>query len=360
MRKQGLTCIFGMIFIMLLSGCGNQKNNVTGSMENSVKTDVEDSMTDSSDTEKADNAEIVECGKKETAKYLLQMDINPSFIIGCDENNTVVYLSSNNTDAYQLLREKDKQEIIGFNLEDGISEILKTIHEARYEENTYDVEIKFVSEEKTDTGDILQAVRQAVKKCDFSIMASVEKEALIKYSPDTGIEEWGLLSSEDSQNGGTEEGQTKEITDITQNQEKDSGNRIDSEKNQGEQPKEQIEEPNNEWHTCDLCNGSGRYTCEICDGKGTVIEIEQTPREIEVRNDYVCPTCGGKGWIDDGMHGGEIAECGYCTTNGGCGEFRERAYDIIKIFEEVENPCYRCGGSGEALCARCDGSGKIK
>ncbi len=107
---------------------------------------------------------------------------------------------------------------------------------------------------------------------------------------------------------------------------------------------------------CDLCGGVGIFACETCNGTGIEICIEH--RTEEVRNDYVCPVCGGKGWVDDGMHGGLTAVCGHCTKDGGNADFKALAYDIVEMDVEVEQPCHQCGGGGKTICNRCNGSGQ--
>ena len=71
------------------------------------------------------------------------------------------------------------------------------------------------------------------------------------------------------------------------------------------------------------------------------------------------PVCGGKGWVDDGMHGGQTAECGNCTTNGGNGEWNQLAYDEVEVEEEIHETCPRCGGNGKVPCEGCNGTGVL-
>ncbi len=129
---------------------------------------------------------------------------------------------------------------------------------------------------------------------------------------------------------------------------------------------------------CTHCNGdweTGVYipaeACRECGGSGDIVWIEE--REEEVRNDYVCPVCGGKGWLDDGMHGGKTAECGHCTTNGGNRDFNDLAYDKVIVEEEMHEVCGSCNGTGigneeryeacyycsngKVQCPTCNGSG---
>ena len=132
--------------------------------------------------------------------------------------------------------------------------------------------------------------------------------------------------------------------------------------------------------------------CATCNGKGVIITDEATSEEIEtacvecngtgkntrtlieeeeVRNSYVCPYCGNTGVLDDGMHGGKTAECGYCTTSGGTREWNELAYDKVQIERTIVEDCNHCNGTGketmvvdkeatEITCPDCNGTGLVE
>ena len=105
---------------------------------------------------------------------------------------------------------------------------------------------------------------------------------------------------------------------------------------------------------CPDCAATGACVCEDCGGTGTLTRTEIY--EKQVRNSYVCPYCGGTGVLDDGMHGGETAECGFCTTNGGSGEWSALAYDTVQYEEIITETCPRCEGSGSYACPQCEGA----
>ncbi len=248
-------------------------------------------------------AEIIEFGKKEDAKYLLQVDINPSLIVGYAKNENVVYIASNNADGYELLGKHDANKILGEPIHAAVGSLMTAAHEDGYETENFDVSISFIGEEKDDDEIIMQIARQAVETCDFDIKITVEEKNEIVYNAEIGVTETAA---------------------------------------------------------CNVCRGEGAVTCEDCKGKGERIVIVQ--REKEVRNDYVCEICGGKGWIDDGMHGGEIGNCDSCGGIEGknpSGDFRKKAYDLVMVDEEEMRKCDTCNGSGSVVCRKCNGSGTL-
>lgn len=244
-------------------------------------------------------AEIIEFGKKEDAKYFLQIDINPSVIVGYTKNEYVAYIASNNADGYALLEKHDANTILGEPIHAAIGSIMTAAHEDGYESENFDVAIRFVGEEKDDYDRMIQMARHAIETCDFEIKITVEDNETI-YSAQTGISETA---------------------------------------------------------TCNACYGEGFVTCENCNGKGERIVIVQ--REKEVRNDYICEVCGGKGWLDDGLHGGKTANCDFCGGIEGkmpSGDFSEKAYDRIMVDEKEKRKCEFCDGSGTVLCPECSES----
>lgn len=288
--------VFLMIVVMMLVG---------GCAENSGG-----KHSDPSERSPTEGANWIAFGKKEDAKCLLQVDINPSVIVGYADNEEVVYVASNNADGYELLREHDAEKILGEPINAAIGSIMTAAHEDGYEAGNFDVSITFSGEEKGDPEDMFRIVRGAVETCDFDITVLAEGNEFI-YSPESGI-------SEISKQG-------------------ESGT-----------------------HVCGVCNGEGILFCEVCNGEGETIVIVQ--REKEVRNDYVCEVCGGEGMIDDGKHGGKKGNCDSCGGAEGkmpSADFREKAYDRVMVDEEEKRRCEQCDGSGTIACGECGGAGKL-
>lgn len=138
---------------------------------------------------------------------------------------------------------------------------------------------------------------------------------------------------------------------------------------------------------CPFCHGDwehGEYTdvevdCENCEN-GSVMHKRQT----FVYNGTPCKICNDVGTVDDGMHGGERAECGECRGYGAAhsvgdyeddwyfnGDYRSYAFDEVEeeygencpvcggegFFEEhVQEPCARCN-RGEIVCSTCEEHG---
>lgn len=276
-------------FLLLLTcGCSSKNNKAAEIAAPSV----------------ADSGTMIELGAKENARHFLQIDINPSVIVGYTEDDTVVYIASINADGYKLLKKHQTDIAIGEPLDTALGSIMSAAHVDGYEAENFDVEIRFSGEEKGSAEDIVELTRQAVKVCDFDIKVVVEEKSEIVFDPDAGITE------------------TVE---------------------------------------CELCGGKGIRVCEDCNGAGERLVL--VPYEQEVRNDYVCEVCGGKGWIDDGMHGGEIGNCDSCGGMEGkmpSGDFRAKAYDRVMVEEEELRRCEPCDGSGEVLCQQCGGEGKYE
>lgn len=296
-----LLIFFVALSLLLACGCSNNNeseipigNESPGNNKPSVNGEID----------------ILELGNKDDAKYLIQIDINPSVIVGYESNQNVVYLASNNKDGYNLLKKHDAEKIFGEPVNAAVGSIMTAAYNDGYASENFDVKINFISEEKADIEELMQITRAAVETCDFDIKATVENESEIDYSPENGISE-------------------KNTTDTSANK-------------------------------CDICNGKGFITCSNCNGKGEAIVIVE--REIEVRNDYVCEICGGSGWIDDGMHGGEKGNCDSCGGAEGkmpSADFKALAYDIEIIEEEEMRFCEPCAGSGETECSKCHGTGEL-
>lgn len=149
------------------------------------------------------------------------------------------------------------------------------------------------------------------------------------------------------------------------------------------------------WIACPSCS-DGRINCPVCGGdwehgyqsvelcsncdNGIIIEYEIK----EVYNGTPCKICGDVGTVDDGMHGGERAECGECrgfavayttygdeASTGYNGDYHTYAFDNQEV--AVENPCMVCNGTGYSgeildepclncsygylICPSCDGKG---
>lgn len=281
-----------LMCVLVLSGCGKQA--------------VEESFTKYS------------CSKKDApeAVVYVQLDINPSFIIGLAEDGTVVSIEANNADAEDVLINYlgdayFNSDSTGLPLDAVIQDLAVATKNGGYIDDTFEVEVIPLSGNMDE-----QAFDEA---CEMAASVLSEEEGItasFEYAP----------TGED-----------------------------DAADEEGNSPTGEEENDN----VCDLCGGSGEITCDLCNGTGTVVEIRV--HEEMVRNDYVCPYCGGAGILDDGMHGGETAPCDYCGAATGVesGDFREKAYDKVEVEEEETLPCNRCGGSGKLKCNRCSGTGVI-
>ncbi|MGN0142729.1 MAG: PQQ-binding-like beta-propeller repeat protein [Roseburia sp.] len=103
---------------------------------------------------------------------------------------------------------------------------------------------------------------------------------------------------------------------------------------------------------------NGNTICKECNGSGTIVVTEE--RTKNVYNGTPCRICNDVGTVDDGMHGGQRAECGECRgygashsvgdiDDGSCGfngDYRGYAFDEKTVVEERSETCQACGGRG--------------
>ncbi|MBR1440654.1 MAG: hypothetical protein IJ589_05450 [Lachnospiraceae bacterium] len=237
----------------------------------------------------------------------ISLEINPSFTMGLDSENKVIELTAENMDAFVVL--------------DALGNY--------FPESTDGVELKYVMRDVA-----LATARSDLDIQDYSMNVHVDGDV-----PETVVQEACREAAAE-----VYEDQNIEVScrctdmniDFVCNQDT-----IDSIRDL----------------PCTLCGGTGSCSCSHCGGTGVIITT-RTHQE-EVRNDYVCPVCGGKGWVDDGMHGGQTAVCGNCGggSQPASADFRELAYDIVDVTEEFEDPCPACGGTGSTPCTGCNGTG---
>lgn len=93
---------------------------------------------------------------------------------------------------------------------------------------------------------------------------------------------------------------------------------------------EEYEDEDEEYKTCEKCDGDGTIECKTCDGNGYIdCKICNGTKDIN------CKACGGSGKIENGE------ECEECDGDG-----------------EIE--CEECDSSGQIECKECDVSGEIE
>ena len=308
MKKQLLT--LGLLTCIMALGCSN----------NAVSEEP-DVPAEAVETEQsgilANLQEEYVTTAMETPKEVVStvhLEINPSFTLSLDENNVVVAISAVNEDAEDVL--------------DALGDY--------FGKATDGVELKYVMRDIAIT-----TANEGYALDDYSIEVSVEEGEV----PDFVMEEacWEA-AAEVYRECNIEASCVCEDMNI---------NAAVNENNI-----EYIANP--ESHVCDWCHGNGWYICNICNGSGTTTYEQE--HEERVRNDYVCPVCGGKGWVDDGMHGGETAICGNCgggVDGAGNGEFNQLAYDTVIVTETITDTCPSCNGAGQFPCQECGGSGWI-
>lgn len=105
-------------------------------------------------------------------------------------------------------------------------------------------------------------------------------------------------------------------------------------------------------------NQNGNTICQKCSGTGTVVIVEEHVKTVY--NGTPCRICNDVGTVDDGLHGGERAECGECRGYGAShsvgdvddgsvvvnGDYHDYAFDEKTVMEEHSETCHACGGRG--------------
>ena len=252
------------------------------------------------DLKENDAAHEITYGTKDDSLHYGVFSINPKVLIGYDDHFEIKYVEAYNNDAYEVLTKMiAEDESVFENIETFSESFMRTMIDLGYGDAEHcDITFISVGDDSSLEGDvhdmILNAVPADVINVD-NVHVSVNR-----------LDDGQICST-------------------------CGGSGIE---------------------TCKSCDGSGKITCTACNGVGTITRTEIGVEEVY--NGYVCPVCGGAGVIDDGMHGGETAPCGYCQS----GEYRELAYDEVEVEETITDACNTCGGSGQMTCSQCNGAGQ--
>lgn len=227
--------------------------------------------------------------------------------------------------------------------------------------------------------------------CDM-VDICMDNNLLNEENQDVNIVVTKYLNDDES----TLDSQISTVYDNVQNKYGDQIVITDSKAEDYRNPNPTINENQEIWITCPTCS-YGIITCPVCNGdwehgefhegvkctnceNGIVTETETK----EIYNGTPCQICGDVGTVDDGMHGGERAECGECrgygashsvgsesTPGGYNGDYASYAFDKQEI--TIENTCNVCNGTGfidegtydpclrcshgELTCPSCEGHG---
>lgn len=322
--------LFVLLAILMLAGCGKQSSSGKDSKASTYVPDT--------------GLAEYNCETEIAIDELIyvQLDINPSFILGMTKEYKVVSIVANNDDAEDVMLNCMKDYFAevsgGVELENVIHDLAQATKEGGYIEDTFDVSVTVLS------GDVKESAFEQV--FDWAATELAENDGIEASIDNFTIETEIYTENQNNDNSSGEPGNDNSSGDPVNDDNSDDSidNMSDEEDN-----------------TCDLCHGECTIVCDLCNGECEITEIEE--REVRVRNNYVCPYCGGVGILDDGLHGGQKAVCGHCGGEGKTGpisgDFNELAYDTEIIEEEVIRPCPRCDGSGILPCPHCEGTGVI-
>lgn len=295
---------------------------------------------------------------------VVQISINPLFLIYLDKEQKVLSVVAENEDAERVCGDI---ELEGNSFDQAFGKILMESYQKGYLSNDKQVEVNVLAlaeGTKTYAPDIVQHAKEIVE--DTAEVCNIDLHTEV------------LMSSRvvDMQ------GDTWKDNDKVAYVEKASDG---ADKQQGDA------QDNGTSDECQVCGGIGTLTCQECNGTGELIMVCEDCKDTGY---VVCSLCQGEGSCEDEtLAGGTMVEegvyvfdepcdlcggdtllegqCRYCKGTGKCttcGGSGQEANDQGGV-----NPCHTCGGTGlhtnlfygvtkacngAAPCNRCRGTGK--
>lgn len=315
-RLLGWLCSALLLGVALLVGCGREQptaENINQTVENvqeskaeelEVSTPESGDTGESTDTEASEETAVLETEEEinydiipEVYAYSFIVSINPLVELYFDSENTVVGIAYLNQDAVDAYKE---EEIVGSEMEEGMSLLMHAAAEKGYikEDATVEIELSKVSEEvqeSFDTTILLEVSRTANEileavctEQEISLEASVEVAVNTELEKDTGIAA-PVVCSDCNGTGNN----CKECNGTTIVNCKACVNGIES---------------------CGVCNGTAIINCHGCKGAGGA-----DCKHCDGSGKISCDACGGKGTFLCSWCKGELKHiCPICWGEGSC------------------------------------------
>ena len=319
-----ISCLVAVFLVLGLCACGNQEVSVSSvdSAMNSASqkegltssTETEDNSFAGGDDSTVDYDEIRKENNDSAEAFvsIVKIKINPEMDLYLDLSKNIIRVECINDDARKIAESiSDSGEVLlGRPFLTGLEIILTSSVDSGYLKENADVNISLDEisiNYEADYEKVLEGVDDVVQ--------NVISDQNINFNCNVACEGYRVFDDSSSNH--------------------DLGHESDHKSNK------------NENTICDECNGTG-----------TIVMIEKFT--ANVYNGTPCQICGDVGTVDDGMHGGERAECGECRgyganhsvgdvddgSGGFNGDYREYAFDEKTIEEERNETCPTCGGRG--------------
>lgn len=306
-----ISCLIALLLVLGLCACGNKEVSVSSvdSVANSAVQKEENSLAEV-DESKVDQDESTEENNDSAEAFLsiVKIKINPEMDLYLDSLKNIIRVECINDDARKIAESiSDSGEVLlGRPFLTGLEIILTSAVDSGYLKENADVSISL-----DEISIQYEAEYEKVLEGVDDVVQNVISDQHIIFNCNVACEDYRVFDDSSSNH-----------------------------------------EPGNE------SDHNSHTICDECNGTGTIVTIEKYT--TQVYNGTPCQICGDVGTVDDGMHGGERAECGECRgyganhsvgdfDDGSCGfngDYREYAFDEKVIEEERNETCQKCGGRG--------------
>ena len=305
MRK--ISCLVLVLVVLGLCACGNKEDSMTPVTEtNSIETTASDTETETNSIETTENNEDRKEENSDNADNFLsivKVKINPEMDIYLDSFKNIIYVEYVNDDARKLVEAiSDSGEVlVGRPFLTGLEIVLNSAIDSGYLKENADVDISLD---------------------EISINYEADYEKVLEGVDDV-------------------------VQNVISGKDMDFHCNVTSEDYRVRDDREDRES-----------NQNGNTICQECNGTGTVVIVAECVKTVY--NGTPCRICNDVGTVDDGLHGGERAECGECRGYGAShsvgdvddgsvvvnGDYHDYAFDEKTVMEEHSETCHVCGGRG--------------
>ena len=341
MRK--ISCLVAVLLVLGLCACGKKEDSMTPAdatknsapqieepaSDTETETNSRDITNITNTTEITDTTDVMLTNNDNTNPFLsiVKVKINPEMNIYLDSVKNIIYVECVNDDARKLAEYISEGEVlVGRPFTTGLEIILTSAIDSGYLKEKADVDISL-----DEISINYEADYEKVLEDVDDVVQNVMSDRHIDFNCNVTCEDYRVRDDRE------------EPFDIML---------VPGYEPNSEPDRETNREPNRE------PSQNGNTICKECNGTGTIVVVEE--RVKNVYNGTPCHICNDVGTVDDGIHGGESAECGECHgygtshsvgdvddgSGGFNGDYRGYAFDEKTVKEEYSEKCQACGGQG--------------